>query len=178
MDHNTLIETALNCGAASAAVVPVEKIPFEREFRAACEDNICGKYGTNWMCPPDVGDIDEMISRAKSYKYALVFQSIGQLEGSYDLKGMIAAAKNHQDIMTAIARDIQPTLGDSLFLGAGGCKICTRCGKPDDIPCRFPEKATASLEAYGVSVAGLASASGLRYINGQNTVTFFGGVLF
>jgi hypothetical protein len=35
-----------------------------------------------------------------------------------------------------------------------------------------------SLEAYGVNVSGLASVAGMKYINGQDTVTYFGAVLF
>ena len=178
MDHSALVQIALKCGATGAAIVPVEKIPFDRNFRSACEKNVCGRYGKNWMCPPDVGDIDEMISRAKSYKYAIVFQSIGQLKDSYDLKGMRAAGKSHQDLTAAIAQEIRPMLGDFLLLGAGACHICPRCAKLDDTPCRFPESATPSLEAYGISVTDLAGACGLKYINGANTVTFFGGLLF
>ena len=45
-------------------------------------------------------------------------------------------------------------------------------------PCRFPEKAFPSLEAYGVFVSKLAQACGMRYINGANTVTYFGVVLY
>ena len=48
----------------------------------------------------------------------------------------------------------------------------------DGIPCRFPEKAIPSLEAYGINVSRLASAAEMKYINGQNTVTYFGMVLF
>ena len=36
----------------------------------------------------------------------------------------------------------------------------------------------ASLEAYGIHVSKLAKAADMKYINGQNTVTYFGGVLF
>jgi hypothetical protein len=35
-----------------------------------------------------------------------------------------------------------------------------------------------SLEAYGVNVSKLAASAGMKYINGQNTVTYFGAVLF
>jgi hypothetical protein len=35
-----------------------------------------------------------------------------------------------------------------------------------------------SLEAYGINVSELAKAAGMNYINGQNTVTYFGAVLF
>ena len=47
-----------------------------------------------------------------------------------------------------------------------------------DEPCRFPEKALPSLEAYGVDVYNTTKDTDLKYINGQNTVTFFGMVLF
>jgi hypothetical protein len=36
----------------------------------------------------------------------------------------------------------------------------------------------ASLEAYGIFVAKLAEKAGMKYINGVNTVTYFGAVLF
>ena len=65
-----------------------------------------------------------------------------------------------------------------LHLGAGGCGVCESCAKKTNEPCRFPEKAMPSLEAYGINVSELAKASGMNYINGQNTVTYFGAVLF
>ncbi|MDE8682148.1 DUF2284 domain-containing protein [Blautia schinkii] len=39
---------------------------------------------------------------------------------------------------------------DMLMLGAGGCRICGHCAYPK--PCRFPEKAISSMEAYGLFV--------------------------
>ena len=66
----------------------------------------------------------------------------------------------------------------SLFLCAGGCRICEVCAKKTGEPCRHPELAMPSLEAYGVNVSKLATAAGMKYINGQNTVTYFSGVLF
>jgi|GEM_PF-253569 len=176
--HNEYVEAAIKCGAVAAAVVPVEKIAFDRGFRAACEQNICGKYGRNWTCPPDCGDIDEMIAHAKTYTHALVFQSIGQLEDSYDIDGMRAAAQNHSKLVDALARDVQPLLEKSLRLGAGGCHVCDRCAKMHSAPCRLPDRATVSLEAYGVGVSELAALAGLNYMNGVNTVTYFGGIFF
>jgi hypothetical protein len=38
--------------------------------------------------------------------------------------------------------------------------------------------AVASLETYGVNVSKLAPAAGMKYVNGQDTVTYFGAVLF
>ena len=45
-------------------------------------------------------------------------------------------------------------------------------------PCRHPELAMPSLETYGINVSELAASSGMKYINGQNTVTYFGALLF
>jgi len=35
-----------------------------------------------------------------------------------------------------------------------------------------------SLETYGINVSRLAPAVGMKYVNGVNTVTYFGAVLF
>ena len=52
-------------------------------------------------------------------------------------------------------------------------------GKPGAVlACRFPDRAMSSLEAYGVNVSELAVQCGMRYINGENTVTYFGAVFF
>jgi len=175
---NDLIKTALSAGATNAGIASVSDIKFSREFRIACEQNVCGKFGTCWMCPPDVGDIDKMIAHTKTFRHALVFQSIGQLEDSFDFEGMADAAKNHNKLVTTLAEKLAGVLDNPLILGAGACHICPRCTKLDDQPCAFPSRAIPSLEAYGISVADLAKLSGLNYMNGQNTVTYFGGVLW
>ena len=48
----------------------------------------------------------------------------------------------------------------------------------DGEPCRHPDKALASLEGSGVDVYNTTKDTPLKYINGQNTVTFFGMVLW
>ena len=159
-------------------MVKVSGINFRREFRAACEQNTCGKYQKCWMCPPDVGDIDEMIARAKTYENALVFQMVEPLEDSFDIEGMQAAAKKHTALTAALAEAVRPRLPGALTLGAGACHICEVCARLENKPCLHPEKAIASLEAYGIAVSELAEYCGMNYINGPNTVTFFGGFLF
>ena len=69
-------------------------------------------------------------------------------------------------------------ISNVLHLGAGGCGVCKPCAKQSGEPCRFPELAMPSLEAYCINVSELARAAGMKYINGPNTVTYFGAVLF
>lgn len=178
MSEQELVDIALKHGAANAAFISVENIAFRREFRAACEQNTCGRFGTCWMCPPDAGDIDELIDDAKGYERAFIFQSIGVLEDSFDIEGMEAAAKHHNDLSQSLHEELKLFFKDYILLGAGSCQVCDECSKRSNEPCRYPDKAIASLEAYGIAVSELAGACGMKYINGQNTVTYFGGFLY
>lgn len=175
METDQLIRLALENGADHAAFAPVSKIPFDPEFRKICESNTCGNYGQCWTCPPFVGTIEELIAKAKTYRVALVYQTISKIEDSFDIEGMLEAGNRHNRIAEQIAAAVIPVAGeDVLHLSAGGCRICEVCSKRENQPCRFPDRALSSLETYGVSVSGLAQLCGLNYINGKNTVTYFG----
>lgn len=60
----------------------------------------------------------------------------------------------------------------------GGCRLCRVCAKRDNQPCRHPEAALTSLECCGIDVYHTTKDTDLKYINGTNTVTYFGMVLF
>ncbi|MBR6739563.1 MAG: DUF2284 domain-containing protein [Clostridia bacterium] len=175
----SLSERALSLGAYKAAVIPVSEVTLDASFRDMCKANLCGAYGRNWTCPPHVGEIDELMELIRSYGYVLVYQTVSELEDSFDIEGMEAASVRHAELGFALRNELsdQPLLRP-LHLSAGGCRLCHVCAKADDLPCRFPERAMASLEAHGINVSELAKASGMKYINGQNTVTYFGGVFF
>ena len=169
----------LSLGAYKAAVIPVESIETDASFRAMCASNVCGNYGRNWMCPPDAGDIQDLMAAIRTYSYALVYQTVSELEDSYDFEGMMDAGVAHNKLMIALREKLAAeNLPRVLHLGAGGCRMCEVCAKRTGEPCRHPDLAVASLETYGVNVSKLAATAGMRYINGQDTVTYFGAVLF
>ena len=169
----------LAMGAKNAAVLRVTEISFDKSFRSMCASNVCGNYGKSYMCPPDVGEIGSLIEKAKAYRYAIVYQTIGMLEDSYDFEGMMEAGQRHTALSQKV-RDLfeQKGFQNALHLGAGGCRLCPVCGKKTGEPCRYPDRAMSSLEAYGVNVSELATQCNMRYINGTNTVTYFGAALF
>lgn len=168
-----LKQAILDAGAQRAAVVRQEDVIYEASFRDMCRQNSCGVYGKCHMCPPDVGPIDELIAAAKRYSAGVMYQNVYPLEDSFDIEGMQEAKKLHN----ACAQRIHPLAKGELHLAAGGCGVCARCSKLDDEPCRFPERAIPSLEAYGVDVYRTSKNAGLAYVNGPNTVTYFGMVL-
>ena len=174
-----LTEQVLSQGADRAAVLSVSEIELDAGFRSLCESNACGNYGRCWMCPPDAGDIEDLMKEIRTYDYALVYQTIGLLEDSYDIEGMAAAAEKHNSLSQRLkALFVKDSFSRVLHLGAGGCHLCPVCAKVDNLPCRHPQDAISSLETYGINVSKLAAACGMKYINGQNTVTYFGAVFY
>ncbi|MGM0366804.1 MAG: DUF2284 domain-containing protein, partial [Actinomycetota bacterium] len=107
-----------------------------------------------------------------------VFQTVTQIEDSFDFEGMKEAALKHSKIADTINKDIKKQSDNYLQLTAGECSVCSVCAQVENKPCRFPDKAISSLEAYCMNVSTLAELCHMKYINGQNTVTYFGAFLF
>lgn len=178
MNHQELIDIALDAGVKKAVVISTEDIVMSASFRDICQSNACGMYGRCWMCPPDIGNIDALMAKVRSYKHGLLYQTIADIEDSYDIEGMQEAAKAHVHVGQRLEAFLMLQLDKHLHLSCGGCRICDRCAKLDGQPCRDPERAMPSMEGYGIDVYNTCKPTALKYINGQNTVTYFGIVLF
>lgn len=167
-------------GVTRYGVVAVDRIVFNGAFRKACESNQCGKYGTNWSCPPGVGAPSRLERRAKRFEHGLVIQTVWPLEDAFDFDGMMAGGEKHNALFREAVERVAAVLtsGETLALSAGACSVCETCTFPSGQPCRQPERAMASLESYGVDVAQLLSLGGLSYTNGPNTVSYVGLLLF
>lgn len=175
---STLLEKIIEFGASNAGEIKVSDIAFDKSLRKSCEANFCGNYGKNHTCPPGCGDEEELIEKIKKYEDAIIFQTITPLEDSFDFEGMEEAAKNHNKLTYAVWDEAKKLYPDCTILAAGGCSYCEKCAGIDGEPCRFPEKAITSLEAHCINVSTLAGKAGMKYINGENTVTYFSGVFF
>ncbi len=175
-----LIKHILDLGAYKAGEVNCADISLNAEFRKACESNACGYYGRCHTCPPDAGDIYDLMDSLKQYKKAIIFQTVSELEDSYDIEGMTEASIRHNQMASKISDILTNEYDRSewLHLGAGGCRVCEVCTKRENLPCRYPEKAMYSLETYGIDVSQLAPLANMNYINGQDTVTYFGAIFF
>lgn len=177
--QNRLEALLQTSGAARTAFLEQPLVRYDRSFRELCLQNRCRQYGACYMCPPDVGDIDAVIAQARAFPHAALYQTVHALQDSFDMEGMAAAKKRHDACELQIQRGL-PAIGLQrwLHLGGGSCSLCERCAKLDGLPCRWPQDAVPSLSAYGVHVSETAAAAGLPYNNGQNTVTYFGLILY
>ena len=169
-----IISDIKNLGISAATVFSVSDIKFDPVFRDMCKQNFCGRYGKNYTCPPHNGEYEDLKNDALSYDYAVLIQTIHNIEDSFDFEGMSEGGGIHDKNTTAAKKYLEENLkyDKMLVLGAGGCRFCEKCGAIDDIPCRFPDKSMSSVEGYCMNVSDMTNSHGLKYINGENTVSY------
>ena len=170
----------LELGAYKVERIVTEKLTFSDEFLPLCEQNRCGRYGRNYTCPPHIGEIHELIAKVKNFDTAIIWQTVANLEDSYDFEGMMEAQNRHNGATVRMAKIATEELGEGNFLvlAAGGCTLCKECGALTNTPCVHPEEAISSLEAHGMDVSKIETVSNMKYLNGINTVTYFSGLFF
>lgn len=164
-------------GIAQYGTINPSEIPFLPVIREICQGNGCGQYGKTWACPPAVGTLEECRSRCLAYEKALVFNAVYPLEDSFDYEGMMAGHRAFKALCDQLYALAKPTRSPFLLLSNEGCTRCQSCTYPDS-PCRMPELLFPSVEGFGIHVGQLAQKAGLTYINGENTVTYFGVLLY
>lgn len=178
--YNVLIDDILKFNVVRAAMVDPTKIRYSAEFRRLCEQNKCGHYGKNWMCPPAVGPYEDLRAKASRYKEGLAFQTVHQFSHSCDWKALRKAFKTHDESLKKIIKYFQDrySIEEMLPLGAGPCSYCEKCACRDGEKCRFPDHAVASLESYGIDVGALMNLCAMPYRFEKHTATLVGAVLF
>lgn len=175
-----LMSLLKSLGVDQLAIIAEEDVQFNEDFRLQCEQNSCGSYNKNWMCPPAVGSIDELKEKALKFKRGLLFQTVYQLEDSFDYEGMQEGIEEHTKILRKVLDNIKSTgvFKEFLPLNVGPCTYCGRCAFLDGQECRFPEEAVSSVEAYGIDVMALEKSCGMSYNNGKNTISCISLILF
>ncbi|MFC1495422.1 DUF2284 domain-containing protein [Thermodesulfobacteriota bacterium] len=157
-----------------------KEISIDQSVRDMCEQNSCGQYGRNYMCPPHIKSLAECEMEIHSYKNAILFTRAYPKKSSFDFEGLMAAAIDFGKTIQKLREELQEKYPDQkfLFLGAGGCPVCKECACKDDEPCRFPDQAFSSVEANGIEVLRLCKELGVKYNNGNNSVTYMGMILY
>ena len=170
MDERALLEQALGMGFANAALIDTGEITFVPAFRPLCQENLCGKYGVNYSCPPDCGTVEEMRAQVLRWPRALVMQTMWDIDDPMDGQQTKPAKGEHN----CLTRQLIDWAGEpGLMIGASGCSLCTPCAITEGRPCRLPELRYSCMSAYCIFVKELAERCAMDYDCGPGVVAFF-----
>ena len=170
------IDLALELGFSHAVPLNTATLQPRADVRAMCAEDKCHAYGKNWTCPPHCGTLDACENKMQSYRHGILLQTVGQMEKAIDTKAYHRTEQQHLRQFHQFSDEIRKHYPDALCLGSGGCRICAQCAWPE--PCRFPDKACSSMEAYGLFVTQVCRNNGAQYYHGEKTVTYTACVLF
>ena len=171
MKYEELAALAEQCGFTAWAPLDVSTLEVKKEVRDMCADNTCGAYENRWSCPPGCGTLEECGERLRQYTHGILVQTCGDVEDSLDFEAMMEIEADHKDHFERMYATLRQKGEALLALGAGCCTKCKECTYPD-APCRFPDQAVASMEAYGLLVLEVCKANGLTYYYGPEKMAY------
>lgn len=171
-----LLQSALDCGFDHVQELNTQALEFMPEVRDMCAAGRCQKYGKSWTCPPGCGTLEESAAQAARYRRGVLLQSTAQLEDDFDIESMMDTERAQKERFDAFVDKVRMAYPNCLPMATGGCTLCPECTYPD-APCRFPDKAIPSMEAYGLLVSKVCEQSGLPYYYGPRTITYTSCVL-
>jgi predicted metal-binding protein len=168
-----LVQAALDAGFSHAALMDPATARVRTEGRELGAADSCHVYGRCWTCPPACGTLDEARQTLARYRTGLLVQTTGELEDPYDYESMVAIGERQKQRLIEFRETLRANYPGMTTLGNGGCTICETCAYPS-APCRHPDLAVASMEAFGLVVSDVCTDNGLGYYYGPNTITYTG----
>ena len=177
MNIQSLMDELKTCGFETVAPLDVSTLKALPEVRQMCEVNTCGQYNVRWSCPPGCGSIEECEAAMKRYQYGILVQTVGDIEDSLDWEGIMEVKEVHDERYLKGSDLMKARLDDVLPLGDGACTRCKKCTYPDE-PCRFPDLASSSMEAFGLFVSDVCKKNGVAYNYGEGKMAYTGCYLF
>lgn len=128
-------------------------------LRYACVG--CPKMWKNWSCPPGVPELDAYIGdRTVINLIALRVNYTDEERALRDAEEVKTVRQARYDratdtLMTAM-RGLRALSPGSLLIGAGECRYCMQCTRPQGEPCAYPEEQAYSFSAFKVDLCAMA----------------------
>ena len=166
-----LEEMGKKAGFSHVALLKSDSIQLMPEVREMCKNNTCHMYAKRWSCPPGCGDLEVCRKKIEKYREGIIVQTVGKLEDPLDGETMMETEAVHKQNFYEFEKMLRERWPGMLPIGAGCCTKCKTCTYPD-APCRFPEQAFSSMEAYGMLVTQVCQANGLEYYYGPCTIAY------
>jgi predicted metal-binding protein len=157
---------------------PATLIP-EQRIRDLCSENKCGSYGSNHMCPPHVGSLEEMEARLGEFQQGILLQYSESMDVRNDLEGVLRAMTAlHLKVLQLEKHLKEQGLTRVWGMIGGNCALCEACTAAVGEPCVRPDEARCSLESLGIDVLALLARHGLDNEFRPDRITWTGCILF
>jgi len=175
MTLEEVMELAKQCGFDEVHKLDTKTLIPEQSVMDACEQDKCHSFGKNWGCPPH-GNREENEKFLQAYENGIIFQCVGYSEDDLDWEMYKETGKRLSDATKKLNDEMKKVYPNCLTLGAGGCKACKECARPE--PCRFPEKRISAIEGYGIFITGICQANDIKYYYGEGSIAYTGALLW
>ena len=145
------------------AIISTTDVPIDPKFRQFCEQNLCGKYGANYSCPPDCGTVESLHKNILAQEKALVISTIWEIADFNDTSAVQHAKKTHNTAVLRLMDKVRKAGCEGFCTGYNGCPLCDPCKRTENLPCAHPEKKISCMSAYCIDVAKLAQRCNLAF---------------
>lgn len=176
-DQEHIVEAAVASGFSHAHLCRIDTLKPMEEVRDMCATDKCHAFDKTWTCPPGCGTVEECGARMQKYDWGVLLQTTAELEDSMDYEAMMEGSERQKENCDRFLKEVRTEHKDVLALATASCDICKKCTYPD-APCRFPDRAVAAMEGYGLLVSQVCKDNDLPYYYGPNTVTYTALFLF
>ena len=164
INEELIIKKALDSGFNAAAFMDAADLLVVPDYRKYCEMNLCGCYGTNPLCPPASGTVEEMTARIRACSRVLVLQTVVENSSMENPKSGRDAKIAHNNMADSLIDYLKSDLGikpeDMLRMSAG------------------PWKQSSCMSAYCVDAQNMADKIGMDCWKDDGKSRFFSEILF
>lgn len=139
----------------------IKRYQDQEKFMAYCKE--CPNYSTLWSCPPLQFTANELL---QDFNYINLI-AVKVIYTEETIKSAVTPEKvkeittnSLREVKTRLAEtvlDLEGEFSGSIGLASGGCHLCVDCTRPDDLPCRIPEKMRYSLDSFGFDLTAITA---------------------
>lgn len=137
----------------------IEKYQDKEKFIVFCRE--CHNYGNRWSCPPLSMNTEDFLQQfSQIYLFGTQVIYTEETRSSADTKEKVQNITRtslqtvKQHMQTNILHTEKQTPG-SVSFASGSCSICPVCTRPENKPCRHPDKMRHSLDSFGFDLTAI-----------------------
>ncbi len=174
----SILEFARQLGIETCVEFSPRLLVPEQRIRDLCFENKCGNYRSNYMCPPNVGSLEEIKARLSEFRRGVLLQYSKPLDVRNDNEGVKRAKVEFHHKILRLEESLRNQGIERVWGMIGGsCELCEPCRAKFGEPCPYPDKARMSLEAISVDVLALLDRFGLDNKFHPDRITWTGCIL-